>query len=100
MIENITIKSWAEDDRPREKLLLKGKHNLSNSELIAIILGSGSREQSAVELARELLSSVSNNLSLLGKLTHNELTKFKGIGDAKAISILAALEIGRRRKEN
>ena len=99
MIENITIKSWAEDDRPREKLLLKGKHNLSDSELIAIILGSGSREKSAVELARDLLSSVSNNLSLLGKLTHNELTKFKGIGDAKAISILAALEIGRRRKD-
>jgi DNA repair protein RadC len=99
MIQSFTIKSWAEDDRPREKMMLKGRHSLSDAELLAIILGSGSREKSAVELAQEILLNSSNNLSLFGKMTFNDLIKFKGVGEAKAISILAALELGRRRKE-
>jgi DNA repair protein RadC len=92
-----SIKFWAEDDRPREKLLLKGKAALSDAELIAILLGSGSRNETAVELAQRILSSVNNNLAELGTLTVNDLMKFKGIGEAKAISIVAALEVGRRR---
>ena len=92
-----SIKSWAEEDRPREKMLLKGRASLSDAELIAIILGSGSRDESAVALARRVLFSVEHNLHELGKLTIADLMKFKGIGEAKAISIAAALEIGRRR---
>ena len=99
MNQSFTIKSWAEDDRPREKMMLKGRHSLSDAELLAIILGSGSREKSAVELAQEILLNSSNNLSLFGKMTFNDLIKFKGVGEAKAISILAALELGKRRKE-
>lgn len=97
--ESFGIKSWAEDDRPREKLLLKGRQVLSDAELIAILIGSGSREETAVELSKRILASVSNNLNELSKLSVNDLMKFKGIGDAKAISIVAALELGRRRKE-
>jgi len=93
------IKSWAEDDRPREKLLLKGRQVLSDAELIAILIASGNKEETAVELSKRILSSVSNNLNELSKLSVNDLIKFKGIGDAKAISIIAALELGRRRKE-
>lgn len=93
------IKSWAEEDRPREKLLDKGRHVLTEAELIAILIGSGSKDETAVELSKRILSSVGNNLNELGKLTVQELNKFKGIGDAKAISIIAALELGRRRKE-
>ena len=93
------IKSWAEEDRPREKLLDKGRHVLTEAELIAILIGSGSKDETAVELSKRILSSVGNNLNELGKLTVQELNKFKGIGDAKAISIVAALELGRRRKE-
>ena len=93
------IKSWAEEDRPREKLLDKGRHILTEAELIAILIGSGSKDETAVELSKRILSSVGNNLNELGKLTVQELNKFKGIGDAKAISIVAALELGRRRKE-
>ncbi|MBI1835736.1 MAG: DNA repair protein RadC [Flavobacteriia bacterium] len=99
MIQNTTIKYWAEDDRPREKLKLKGKHNLSDSELLAILLSTGTKEKSALELAKELLNSVSSNLNEFARLSFSDLTKFKGIGEAKAITILAALEIGRRRKE-
>jgi DNA repair protein RadC len=91
------IKEWAADDRPREKLLNKGVKALSDTELIAILIGSGTREISAVELAREVLKLSKNNLSELGKKTIADLTKLKGIGEAKAISIVAALELGRRR---
>lgn len=93
------IKSWAEEDRPREKLLEKGRHVLTEAELIAILIGSGSRDETAVELSKRILASVGNNLNDLGKLNVNELIKFKGIGEAKAISVMAAMELGRRRKE-
>ncbi|HLS29380.1 MAG TPA: DNA repair protein RadC [Flavobacteriaceae bacterium] len=92
------ITSWAEGDRPREKLLSKGKAALSNAELIAIIIGSGSRNKSAVELSREILSRSENKLNELGKVSVNQLMKFKGIGTAKAVTIVAALELGRRRR--
>lgn len=94
------ILSWAEEDRPREKLMLKGRVALSDAELIAILIGSGTRELSAVDLSKLILQSVGNNLNELAKLSINDLMKFKGIGDAKAISIAAALELGRRRKES
>jgi DNA repair protein RadC len=93
------IKSWAEDDRPREKLLLKGRSALSDAELIAILLGSGTRELSAVDLAKHILSSTNHSLNQLARLQVNDLKKFKGIGEAKAISIVASLELGRRRRE-
>jgi DNA repair protein RadC len=92
------ILSWAEEDRPREKLLLKGKAALSDAELIGILLGSGTVSLSAVDLAKQILSSVDNNLTSLAKLSIKDLKKFKGIGEAKAITIVAALELGRRRK--
>ena len=93
-----SIKYWAEDDRPREKLLLKGKNALSDAELIAILIGSGSRNESAVALSKRILASIDNNLNKLGKLTVANLLKFKGIGEAKAVSIITALELGRRRR--
>ncbi|MDP2424686.1 MAG: DNA repair protein RadC [Bacteroidales bacterium] len=93
------IKLWAEDDRPREKLLLKGKQALSDAELIAILIATGNTEESAVDLAQRILNTVDGNLIELSKLTVKDLTKFKGIGLAKAITIIAALEIGRRRRE-
>jgi len=92
------INQWAEDDRPREKFLLKGKSSLSDSELLAILIGSGSRNESAVQLCQRILASTNNNLNSLGKISVNQLTNFKGIGEAKAISIAAALELGRRRR--
>ena len=92
------INQWAEDDRPREKLLLKGKVALSDSELLAILIGSGSRNESAVQLCQRILKSVDNNLNQLGKLSVTQLMQFKGIGEAKALSIVAALELGRRRR--
>ncbi len=92
-----SIKNWAEDDRPREKMMQQGSEMLSNSELLAIIINSGNREKSAVELAREILKLGHDNLDELGKLSLKDLQKIKGIGAAKAISILAALELGRRR---
>lgn len=95
---SLSIKHWAEDDRPREKLVLKGKTALSDAELVAILIGSGSRNESAVNLAKRILSSIDNNLNALGKLTVTDLQKFKGIGEAKAISIITALELGRRRR--
>lgn len=99
MQQNLTIKNWAEDDQPREKLMLKGKQILSDAELIAILIGSGSRNESAVELSKRILASVDNNLNVLGKMSIQQLMTFKGIGEAKAISIIAATELGRRRKE-
>ncbi|WP_027376234.1 RadC family protein [Kaistella palustris] len=93
----MSLKFLAEDDRPREKFLLKGKNALSDAELLAIIMGSGNREDSAVELGRKILASVDNNWHNLSLLQISELTKFKGVGRAKAISIATALEIGRRR---
>ena len=93
------ITNWAEDDRPREKLIVKGKNVLSDAELIAILIGSGSRNESAVQLSQRILSSFDNNLNALGKLSLKQLTTFKGIGEAKAISIIAAMELGRRRRE-
>ncbi|QOW09388.1 DNA repair protein RadC [Kaistella flava (ex Peng et al. 2021)] len=93
----MSIKYLAEDDRPREKFLLKGKNSLSDAELLAIIMGSGNREDSAVELGRKILTSVGNNWHNLSLLQISDLMKFKGIGEAKAISIAVALEIGRRR---
>ena len=98
MKKNIPITVWAIEDRPREKLLSKGIQSLSDAELIAILIGSGSKNESAVELSKRILLSVSNNLNQLGKLTIAELQSFKGIGEAKAISIVAAMELGKRRK--
>jgi len=96
--KNISIKDWANDDRPREKLLIKGKGALSDAELIAILIASGNRDESAVELSKRILQSLGNNLNRLAKLSVNDLIKFKGIGEAKAISIIASLELGRRRR--
>jgi DNA repair protein RadC len=90
------ITSWAEEDRPREKLLLKGKSSLSNAELLAILIGSGSSKESAVDLSKRILASTNNNLQELSKNEIDDLIKFKGIGEAKAISIIAAMELGRR----
>lgn len=94
----LPIKAWAEDDRPREKLLLKGKAALSDAELLAILIGSGTKNESAVDLAKRILTDVNNNLNKLGKLSISGLTKFKGIGLAKAVTIVTALELGRRRR--
>ncbi|MFC0345299.1 RadC family protein [Epilithonimonas hispanica] len=95
----MSIKSLAEDDRPREKFLLKGKASVSDSELLAIIMGSGNRDESAVELARRILNSVENNWHRLSQLSIKDLMKFKGVGEAKAISIATALEIGNRKSQ-
>ncbi len=98
--ENIafSIKNWAMGDRPREKLIQKGKLALSDAELIAILIGSGNTKESAVELGKRILSGSNNNLNHLGKLSLKQLTQFKGIGEAKAICIIAAMELGRRRR--
>jgi DNA repair protein RadC len=93
------IKSWAEEDRPREKLIQKGRQSLTDAELLAILIGSGTKNLSAVELARKLLFIADNHLLSLGKLSIEQLTKVKGIGDAKAITVIAALELGRRRQQ-
>jgi len=93
-----SIKQWAKDDRPREKLLLNGAENLSNSELLAILIHNGSKEKTAVDLAKEVLKLGKDNLGELGKISIKELMKIKGIGEAKAITIAAALELGRRRQ--
>ena len=99
-VQKTSIKHWATDDRPREKLRKKGPESLSHSELIAILLQNGTRQKSAVELAKEILHLGRNNLSELGRLSIKELMKIKGIGEAKAITIAAALELGRRRQAN
>lgn len=96
--KHLNIKDWSVQDRPREKLLAQGRKALSDAELIAILIGSGSRNESAVDLSKRILASVNNNLVDLARLEVPDLTKFKGIGEAKAISIVAALELGRRRK--
>jgi DNA repair protein RadC len=96
---NFPITHWSEDDKPREKMMLKGKSVLSDAELVAILIGSGSRNESAVALSKRILASVNNNLSSLGKQSLAQLMEFKGIGEAKAITIAAALELGRRRRE-
>lgn len=95
---SFSIKNWAEGDRPREKLLQKGKISLSDAELLAILIGSGTRHESAVDLCKKILAENGNSLNLLGKCSINQLTNFKGIGQAKAISIIAAMELGRRRR--
>ena len=95
---SFSIKQWNEDDRPREKLLLKGKTALSDAELVAILIGSGNRGESAVALSKRILASVNNNINALAKLQFSDLIKFNGIGEAKAISIITALELGRRRQ--
>jgi len=93
----MTIKNWEDTDKPREKMMAQGKTALSNAELLAILLGSGSADESAVELSRRILASVNNSLTTLGKQSLQQLQAFKGIGQAKAITILAATEMGRRR---
>lgn len=95
---SFSIKNWSQDDQPREKLRDKGKSSLSDAELVAIIIGSGNRDESAVDLCKRILARVDNNLNALGKLSLKQLMEFKGIGEAKAITIAAALELGRRRK--
>ena len=99
MTERLTITQWAEEDRPREKMMMHGASALSNAELLAILIGSGNAEESAVELMRKVLNDYHNNLNELGKASIDELCRYKGIGSAKAISILAASELGKRRKE-
>jgi DNA repair protein RadC len=96
----MNIKDWALEDRPREKLLYRGISSLSDAELIAILIGSGNHEETAVELSRRIMENVKNNLNELGKLNVENLKSFKGIGDAKAISIIAAMELGRRRSHS
>lgn len=97
-MEKLTIKSWALDDRPREKLMAKGKNALSDAELIAILIGSGNRNESAVALSKRILNSVKGNINALAKLSVEKLMTFKGIGEAKAISIITGLELGKRRQ--
>lgn len=96
--KSLGIKEWKSDDKPREKLMIKGKSALSDAELLAILIGSGNREENAVSLCQRILGSVNHNLLELGKLGITDLMKFKGIGEAKALSILTALELGRRRR--
>ncbi|MCU0421202.1 MAG: DNA repair protein RadC [Bacteroidia bacterium] len=98
MIDFTPISQWAEDDRPREKMMLKGIHSLSDAELLAILISTGTKRESALDLSRKVLSITKNNINQLGKLDVLDFTKIKGIGKAKAITIAAALELGRRRK--
>ena len=98
MSEKLNINQWAEEDRPREKLMQLGAEALSNAELLAILIGSGSTEESAVDLMKRVLNDCNNNLNTLGKMSIRELCQYKGVGEAKAISILAACELGKRRQ--
>ena len=98
--QKLGIKLWAEEDRPREKLLLNGRRHLTDAELIAILIGSGNKNETAVDLSKRILAFYENNLSKLGKASVQEFSKFKGIGEAKAISIVAGLELGLRRRES
>ena len=99
--KRLTVREWAEDDRPREKMLRKGAQSLSDAELLAILIGSGSRNETVVELARRILHDCHDNLNELAQMSIADLCKrFKGIGEAKAITIVAALEMGKRRKTN
>ena len=97
-MEKLNINQWAEEDRPREKMAVLGADHLTNAELLAILIGSGSQKESAVDLMKRLLADCNNNLNTLGKMTIRELCDYKGIGEAKAISILAACELGKRRQ--
>lgn len=96
-MKKLTIKSWAVEDRPREKLLLQGKSILTDAELIAILIGSGTKKESAVELSKRILNSVNNNINELAALAFEQLIEFNGIGEARAVSIITALELGKRR---
>ena len=96
--EKLNINQWAEEDRPREKLMRQGAEALSDAELLAILVGSGSTKETAVELMKRVLSECYNNLNTLGKMTIGELCKYNGIGEAKAITIIAACELGKRRQ--
>ncbi len=96
---SFSIKKWSENDRPRERLIAKGKNTLTDAELIAILIGSGNRNESAVALSKRILASVDHNINALSKLSIKQLMGFKGIGEAKAIAIVAGLELGRRRRE-
>lgn len=98
MTDKLNINQWAEDDRPREKFMRNGAKNLSNAELLAILIGSGSTDESAVELMKRILGDCNNNLNTLGKKTIHELTQYKGMGPAKAVTVLAACELGKRRQ--
>lgn len=98
--KHLTIKSLAEDDRPREKLLTLGRQSLSDAELLAIVLGSGSRDETAVQLAQRMLADNKHNINSLAKLSVNELKKYRGVGSVKAINIAAAFELGRRRTDS
>jgi DNA repair protein RadC len=98
-VRKLSINQWAEFDRPREKMMNLGSESLSDAELLAILIGSGNREENAVELMRRLLSQCDNNLNILAKWEMNDFARFKGLGPAKSISIMAALELGRRRKD-
>ncbi|MDR1675485.1 MAG: hypothetical protein LBR86_03320, partial [Tannerella sp.] len=97
--ERLRIKEWAVEDRPREKMLLKGTPSLSDAELLAILIGSGNTQETAVQLSQRILNAVSNNLNALGKMSVKELTAFNGIGEAKAVTIVAAMELARRRSD-
>ncbi len=97
---SFSIKEWSENDRPREKLIAKGKNALTDAELIAILIGSGNRNESAVALSKRILASVTHNIDALSKLSVKQLMSFNGIGEAKAIAIVAGLELGRRRRED
>jgi DNA repair protein RadC len=94
------IRNWAEDDRPREKLALKGRHSMSDAELLAILIGSGTKSESALDLAKNILKLADDNLAELSKLSIPDFVKIKGIGQARAVIILAAMELGRRRNES
>lgn len=98
MSQNLSINKWAIEDRPREKLMQKGAEALTNAELLAILIGSGTPQESAVDLMKRILSDCNNNLNTLGKKTIRQLTEYKGVGEAKAITILAACELGKRRQ--
>jgi DNA repair protein RadC len=100
MRNHLSIKSWAEDDRPREKMLTKGRAAMSDSELLAILIATGSIKKSALDLAKECLALAKNDLGKLSRMTVPELCKVNGIGPAKAVTLVASLELGRRRKDN
>lgn len=97
-MENSSLKAWAEADRPREKMLHQGRHTLTDSELLAVLIRSGTRQETAVELSRRILAGVDNDLTRLSRLSVSELSEFKGMGNVKALTIIAALELGRRRR--
>ena len=97
--KSFSIKNWSQDDRPREKLRDKGARSLSNAELMAILIGSGTVQETAVDLSKRILASVGHDLQSVGKLSITQLIRFKGIGEAKAIKIAAAMEISCRRRE-